>query len=264
MVVSTKVIAVIVTTKCTLRCKKCVLGIPYFKEQKHDTLENIISEIGAIFQIYDFVERVDISGGEALLHPDIEQIVDYTANFKEQFGSLRIISNGTILPRTELLRIMQRHGEQYGFLLDDYGHLSHKIVRTQELLNECFIPYKVNIYHGENQYCDGWIDFGDFAYRGYSDEQTSRVFQNCHTSENPCITLFERDAYFCVRSMLGYKFGHYDLSAAERIDLRQNHQLLAINRQKAAAFGKYPPVGCKYCNGFDTQNSERFPAAEQL
>ncbi|MEA4896801.1 MAG: hypothetical protein VB065_12830 [Eubacteriales bacterium] len=221
-------------------------------------------EIDSIFRVYDFVERVDVSGGEALLHPNIEQIVDHVANFERQFGSMRIISNGTILPKTGLLSLMQQNGKKYSFLLDDYGHLSPKMGRTQELLEEYSIPYKVNVYHGDNQYCGGWIDFGNFLCRGYSDEQVSRVFQNCHTSQNPCITIFEGDAYFCVRSMTGYKFGHYEISAAERMDLRDIYRSLSENRQKAIDFGKYPPVGCKYCNGFDTQNSERFPAAEQL
>lgn len=264
MTVTTKVIALILTTKCTLRCKKCVLGIPYFKDQKHDSFENITAELNSIFRIYDHVERIDVSGGEALLHPDIARILEYATHFERQFDSLRVISNGTVLPNVELLELLQRHGDKYGFLVDDYGSLSPQKATTLDLLDKYKIPYKVNVYHGDNQYCGGWIDFGGFENRDYTNEELNRVFKNCHTSENPCITLFEGAAYFCVRSMCGYKFGHYELSPDERIDLTNNGEPLDINRKKAAEFGKHPPVGCMYCNGFDTENSERFPAAEQL
>lgn len=261
---TTKVIALIITTRCSLRCKKCALGIPYFDDQKHDDLDMILNELDSIFKIYDYVERIDISGGEPLLHPDILEIVKHCSQHQIKFGSVRLITNGTILPKAELLETMQSLGSAYGFLLDDYGKWSPKMGEIKAMLDDKGIPYKVNLYHGAEQYCGGWIDFGGFEHRGYSETELLNVFRRCHTSENPCITLFQGEAYFCVRSMLGYKFGHYKLSKSERIDLRSITKNLSVAQKTAEGFGKLPPAGCMYCNGFDTENSARFPAAEQL
>ena len=40
----------------------------------------------------------------------------------------------------------------------------------------------------------------------------------------------------------------------------------ALDEKKAIAmeFGKHPLWACQYCNGFDPEHSERFPAGEQL
>ena len=83
-----KQLAFHITTACTLNCKQCVSLVPHFKGKGivgHISLEQIRQEIAAVFQIYDHIEDVTISGGEPLLHPNLSEIVSYCMSFEKQF-----------------------------------------------------------------------------------------------------------------------------------------------------------------------------------
>lgn len=56
-------IDVVVTTFCSLNCKNCGEWIPYLKEKKTFSLENIVRSIDNLFRNVGFIHRINIIGG---------------------------------------------------------------------------------------------------------------------------------------------------------------------------------------------------------
>lgn len=263
MRVTTKVIALEPTTVCTLRCKLCALGVPYLKKPHHEKLENVFKELKEVFKIWDYAERVDIGGGEPLMHKQLPEIVLELLKYREHYGEIRIVTNCTLMPSDELWKVIQDNSESISFLLDDYGvhsPLAKTIAEECDIRN---ISYKYNVYFGDDQFCGGWIDFGGWEDRNYSESQLKKVYNKCHTSENPCVTLYGGAAYFCCRSLLGELMGVFNSSSSEKIDLFDETVPIEEKRNIAKEFGKSIPIACRYCDGFNTE-AKRYPAAEQL
>lgn len=262
-----KVVAILLTTRCTLKCKHCALGIPYLgKKQEDDEFERIKQEIDALFTVYDYIERIDVSGGEALLHPHIDEIMDYIKKYTNQFSEIRIISNGTIIPKVSLLEVMKEisgKDKVCGFLLDNYGKYSKKVEETKDICKRHHISYKENIYYGDNPYCGGWLDFGDFSCRNYDEKELSNIFNNCHSSVYPCITLFQGKMYFCTRSLMLSLLGEKE--CADGVDVL-NDDCIDVKRMKARkmANNTRPVHACNHCNGFDWRNGHRIEPAQQI
>ncbi len=111
MILKEKQLAFHITTACTLNCKLCVNLMPCFKARKnarHIPVEQIKREISAVFEIYDFIEDVTISGGEPLIHPDLLKITEYCMSFEKQFNTLRIFTNGTLMVEPTLLEYVKK------------------------------------------------------------------------------------------------------------------------------------------------------------
>ncbi|MDR1589831.1 MAG: radical SAM protein, partial [Oscillospiraceae bacterium] len=66
-------LTLMVTTYCTLRCAQCALSIPRI-DSAHYPFNDIKQSLVRAFSLYDYVEEFMISGGEAILHPQIIKI----------------------------------------------------------------------------------------------------------------------------------------------------------------------------------------------
>lgn len=89
------------TTSCNLRCKHCYLENSVLKKEflAFDYIKKIIEEgleLG--------LETVSITGGECLLHPEINKIVEYISS---KDVDLIVFTNGTILTRKLLDTLKQ-------------------------------------------------------------------------------------------------------------------------------------------------------------
>lgn len=60
-------LAVIITTRCTLRCKKCAGLFPYFAEKQDIAYQNIIKSMKAVEKKTDYIYCLELVGGESFL-----------------------------------------------------------------------------------------------------------------------------------------------------------------------------------------------------
>lgn len=268
-----KQLAFHVTSACTLNCKLCVNLMPRFKKRclaGHIPLEQIEREISAVFRIYDFIEDVTISGGEPLLHPKLSEIVDFCMSFERQFHSLRIFTNGTILPRQRLVEQIKVGGGKLQLVVDDYGsEHSRKTGKIKALFEKNRLPLRINCYCGVEQHCGGWIDYGSpKQHRGYSGDELQKLYQNCHVAQYKCIGVFNGKMVNCCWAIFGRELGYMPFENGtpdpQLIDLLDTTVPLEEKRRIASAYGTTPIWACQYCNGFDLERSERFPAGEQV
>lgn len=91
-----------VTTHCNMKCPGCYKGVD--REETpivHEPLEKIKNEILELKRIRN-CKIITISGGEALMHPDIEEIVRFT---KSQKLHSFIHTNGILMTDDQILRM---------------------------------------------------------------------------------------------------------------------------------------------------------------
>lgn len=95
---------------CSLRCKDCDQWNPYLKNSnvKQRSYEDICRIFDALVRHVDYIGRVNIIGGEALIHPDIVKIVRYVAQCKK-VGQTLIVTNGTIALSQELIDVCKEY-----------------------------------------------------------------------------------------------------------------------------------------------------------
>ena len=65
----------LITEVCTLKCKLCSAGMPYYKKSAPISYEQIIKDIDSIFEIYEYIEKACKgikTGQDALLRKIIE------------------------------------------------------------------------------------------------------------------------------------------------------------------------------------------------
>lgn len=271
MEIREKQLAFHITSACTLNCKLCVNLMPRFKEKgaaRHIPLEQIKREISAVFQIYDYIEDVTISGGEPLLHPDVSKVVSFCMSYEKQFHSLRIFTNGTIVPKQQLIDQIREYGGKLSLVVDDYGpDCSAKVEAITSLFEKNSLPLRVNRYWGDDQHCGGWVNYGPLEqYRGYTKHQMENLYQNCHLAQYKCIEVYNGKMLNCwavFARELGYMPFENGTPDHQVIDLLDTDIPLNEKRQTAAAYGRAPLWACQYCDGFDVEKSKRYPAGEQ-
>ncbi len=249
-----------INTVCTLRCKKCITLTPYHKNPINFPKENIFRDIDKFFEIYDWIDHFDIEGGESLLHPDLASIIDKAFNYKDRFGRLHILTNGTLLPSQELINSCKSRNVL--FIIDDYGDLSCRKNELVEILSINNIQYRIDKYHGEDQYFDGWVDFGDMQKKSYSEDEKQQVFNNCRQAQVNAPYIKDGKIYVCSIQAAGIE--HISLIEGEYVNLLDDSVSIQERINLASNFGKTPLRSCSFCKGFDTENGQRYPAAEQL
>lgn len=249
----------IVNTICTLNCKRCITKTPYHVNPANYKFEDLSNEIEAFFNIYESVDHFDLEGGETLLHPDLDKIIQKALSYKHLYKTLNILTNGTIVPSESVMAACK--DEPVFFIIDDYGDLSFNKDQVIQTLEANKIDYRIDTYYGEDQYYGGWIDFGDMTFKNYSNEELCRVFENCRSGKCGAPYIKNGKMYLCP--VQATSSADIELLHGEYVDLVDPNVTMEERIEVAKKFGLNPINSCKYCKGFNV-NSERQPAAEQL
>lgn len=250
-----------INTCCTLKCKNCITLTPYHQKPMNIPKEIIFRDIDNFFKIYEWADHFDIEGGESLLHPDLAEIIEKALEYRNCYKRIHILTNGTLLPSDKLLKLACDN--QIFFIVDDYGkELSVKKQELCELLEHWKVPYRVDTYCGEEQYCGGWIDFGDMSKKNYSLEEEQKVFLNCRAAYSRAFYVKNGALYFCP--VQGANISHIPLMEGEYVRLSDPDIPLDEKIKTASLFGTKPIAACSYCKGFDAEHGKRIKAAEQI
>lgn len=186
---------VILGTKCSLMCRDCNNLIPRFKHQKDLSAERIIRSLHLILDKVDFVDRLELIGGEPFLSKNLEIVLGAVIGCKN-INKIEITTNGTVLPSSSLLPLLQN--PKVNIEISDYKAL----VEPDKLIKFCDdhdIRHKVLSINE-------WVDSGDVQARGKSFAELSVQYQNCISSYY-CKTLFEDKLFQCARASSLFALG---------------------------------------------------------
>ncbi|MBE6752157.1 MAG: radical SAM protein [Ruminococcaceae bacterium] len=260
---------VTVTNVCNLDCARCASYIPYHKKPVFVSVEKLTEYIEKYFSIVDFVKKFIITGGEPLLHPEIEKIVDVLLKYESQIGDLQIISNGTKVPNEKLISSFSQFKDKANFLIDNYGAgISVAIKDIDETLSKTNIRYVIRENNSEKSHCGGWIDLGDLTEkRCVTKEEAVKVYNMCAYAQklNFCFVM-SVDGIMnpCPPSKRCRELGSIEDNYDEYIDLLDESLTIEEQREKINRIYNFDSLSaCAFCNGLNDY-SERFVPGVQL
>lgn len=181
-----------ITERCTLRCRDCCLFVPYYEKPINISKEKIINDIDLLMSKVDYIERLRILGGEPLLHPDLKEILEAAAKYKDKIGFLCIVTNATIMPKDDVIKVCQENNiaiviSDYSIAgIDKYDEKLKKFIEKIENKVEYFVK------PSGNQWFD--IGFPHTQATVNSKEELINRYNGCATH---CRSFYDGKLYYC-------------------------------------------------------------------
>lgn len=256
------------TMRCNLKCKLCGVMVPHYDYRPHMCEEEWKKTLKMLFEVVDNVRRFQVTGGEPLVHANLDEIIKEIFRYESQFEEFWIFSNCAVPIRDNVLEVLKMHKDKVMVHCSDYGTRPEVSEKNIRLLEENGIPHRYLKYFGENQYFDGWVDNGDFVAHNRSKEENSKIFKNCsHTCRGGSWYVRGGQIHWCGRSIRGTELGMIPSTEEDYLNLfdesksiEEKKELLEILKQRTVI------TACDYCNGYygTEDTSKRYPAGEQM
>ena len=254
------VVTINITEFCTLRCKDCTMSIPYIQNPKHELLEDMINDVDILFGSVDMVAYLQLIGGEPLLYPDLDSLIEYLhCNYKDKYGEIVVYTNGTILLNDKLSKLFREL--EVKVHISDYSNVSERVKQKQtefaKDLEEKEIAYSIMT-------TETWINHGlrKNEVSDRNEEEMIAFFDKCKPG---CWTIHHGKLYYCYTGRMAQKIRGIEEDGTNYIDLRKMPQLSCYEMMEwyeGYSEQGYPTV-CRLCNGeFDKTHS--IAVAEQI
>ncbi|MDR0963124.1 MAG: radical SAM protein [Clostridium sp.] len=247
--ITVSVLEFVVTTRCNLRCRDCANLMQYYKTPSHIDKGTILRSIDRVFQLIDSIVEVNLLGGEPLLHPDLPKILDKLGEYRSKIKTLNITTNGTILPRQELLDALIRNNAM--MTVSDYGKRSGKRLQLITLLRDNGIDVKDlkdQVWNKPHTFCQNLA-------RGQS--EIAQTFKTCAAQ---CMEVLDGKLSYCVFQAHAENLHAIPESDYESLDLFDEDLTKVAVRELCNP--SRPLRACRYCTGMNYE-TEGIPAAVQ-
>ena len=226
-----------VNNVCSLRCKDCDQGMPYFNRRKIFSAEYLIANMERLLEHVDYVHQISILGGEPFLNHDLDQILKYCID-NEKIGSIIVVTNGTIYPDERILETLISKKVILGFSMYDLKDDTNR----KKLLEYCK-KHRIKIHKRS----ENWQDFGDFRRkRNYNQAELKTCFTTCFLRN--CVQFNEGVLFRCTKTrlLLDQKIAKPDKT--EYIKIKEIKSYADLHR-KLRKFYSLPYLkACDYCN----------------
>lgn len=250
-----------ITERCNLRCKKCNMLMPYYKDPKHKPLEVLKDDVDAYFQWVDYVQLFNILGGEPFLYPQVEEITEYICDtYGDRIGRIEFFTNGLPKLTESMLKLMQRYGIHVQ--VSDYRHgipaVAKRVDDFMDKLKKNHIPYRRNI---DNK----WLDFGfpDYTNGTISEMNLTNFFDRCYS---PFRGLCNKRLYYCHLNTSAVCAGLFKDDSNDYFDMEvfDEARKMDLVRFDLGYTQKGYITYCRKCKGCFAVNDEYTKVAEQM
>lgn len=267
--IETQRVSIIITKKCTLKCKLCGALAPYI-ENYNPSVSFLKKEIDAFFQIVDLTGIIDISGGEPMIRTNAIDFAlgDILYYLVEQYGNrfkkLRIFTNGTIIPNAEICKVFHEISlkKPFSITIDNYGVHSPHVEAIAEQLYTYHVEYDIRDY-SKDIHCGGWVDLRDISLKYPAPQDAKELFSKCAIPQKLgcCLELMDGVLSPCSVAAARYLCGESDKNSADILDLFADPEQMRKKLQQILTADYFP--SCHYCIGGLSDESKRVIPAEQ-
>ena len=250
------------STACNLNCKNCLNFNPFTKQFYVREWEDLKKDIDLFFSCVDYIMLFHVSGGEPLIYKHTADLIEYiNKNYGDRIGTLRTVTNGTIVPKEEVLEKLSKCNVE--ITVDDYRkavpRFNDRFKQLIDKLEEYNIKYYINTV-------ESWIDLAPEKtdYTLWSDEKLEAHRESCNQSwqelRDGKLYSCNYAAYATVAGIAG------DQDLEEVYDLRQ---FTPEKKKELVEFRLgYTTKGytnfCKTCKGFTPENNVNVGVAVQV
>ena len=234
-----KYIDIMITEKCSLKCKDCSNLMQYYNKPINSDLNILLNSVDKIMNSVDRLYEFRVLGGEPFMNKEIGKIIKHLKKY-ENVSQIVIYTNGTILPKGENLEVLK----DPKILMDitNYAHLSRNHDALIELCKKENIPFLTTI--------PKWTDSGRINYQKKSEEKLKFMFKNCCT--NDYLTLLNGKLYRCPFSANTMNLKAIPINDNEYIDLDRKITKDELKKEIIDLYHKPEYLtACHYCNGRD-------------
>jgi len=159
----------VVTEKCTLKCKDCANLMQFFEDPKTYEFEEIIAGMRSLASRCEFIHEVRIIGGEPFVNKDIYRIIEAVAAIGN-VNKIVLYTNGMVPPKKERLATLDLR--KVVFSVTDYGEIGRNLNKTVQCLTELNLAFRVHPP-------EHWTDSGRILDTPTSDNFAQTEFSKC-------------------------------------------------------------------------------------
>jgi len=246
-----KSLDIVVTEKCSLRCRDCSNLMQYYQKPRDADRDILLASIDRFMTNVDELLEARILGGEPFMYKDLPAIIEKLSSYGN-CRKITILTNGTLLPRDRVLESLKN--SKVSLIISDYGKLSKNITGLKTILGQNKIPFIANNI-------DSWQDCATIAFRERTDNELMNLFGDCCV--NDTLTLLHGRLYTCPFSAHTDNLKGIPVDQNEdQIDLIRSNDQQIKEKIRNLYSGKKYLKACSYCAGRD-YNAGRIEVAAQ-
>ena len=253
-------VEIFLTSHCPLRCEKCIAYIPYFKEYSHTPIDKLKSDADCLLNKVDYINKYKVLGGDGLVYPDLVEYIDYVCvKYGHKIGSVRIGTNGTIIPSESVLDICMK----YDVIMDvsDYKCTIGERSKLDQIIETCNkAGVKVDIKRTGEQ----WLDMG-FPNRLPGEKDEDGLKNHYYMCSMFCRDFDDGKLFHCCTNFAAVKAGLYPLNSNDYFDFRKEFSKKELMEYEIGFCDIGHTSFCKVCRGCsDEVNPFHTEVAKQL
>ena len=237
---------VILTSKCTLRCRNCSNLMGYFEHSADLEKEKILQSLDIILKHVDILPCCELIGGEPFAAKNLGEILEYVLA-QDKILCVEITTNATIIPEERILSMLKN--EKITVIVRNYGR-----VVNQKKFIEKLEEYGINIVFHSHEY---WISVGGVEKRNRTEEELKLQYDSCGVGKT-CKALWENKIFPCARAAslfhLGYMKNEQYLEIYDRDGIKEDIVEFLLDAKYNA---------CDHCD-MSFGKPVRIPIAEQV
>ena len=224
-----------VGTQCSLCCKECDQWNPYLKNHRCFSYKEICNNMEQLLSNVNYIGRVNVLGGEALLHPEIVEIVQYLAD-QQKIGQLVIVTNGTIRIKKELLEVCK--AKHVMIWVNRYDASS----KWNQIERDC----RINNIQIVTAISQQWETMGEYG-KVYNNSVKELKCVLDHCCFKTCAMLYGNVFYRCGRTAVIEQEGFDKMPDAEKIYADKIHSKLEMLWKLYKMYALEYLEACRYC-----------------
>lgn len=246
-----KSLDVVVTEKCSLKCRNCSNLMQYYQKPRDVDSGLLLASLDRFMETVDELFEARVLGGEPFMYKDLAAVIRKLCSYP-RCKKVTIMSNGTLLPRKEVLETLL--DPKVSLIISDYGSLSKNINGLKELLSRHHIPFI-------SESIDSWQDCATIQYRQRNEIELIDLFGDCCV--NDTLTLLHGKLYGCPFSahVDNLKAVPFD-SSDDNLDLMKTENTRIKRMIRNLTMEKKYLKACSFCAGRD-YNVDRIEVAVQ-
>lgn len=248
-------IDVIITEKCSLRCRDCSNLMQYYENPRDCDSEMLLKSIDAFCAIVDEVMDFRVIGGEPFMNKEWHAI---TKRLIDEPKGRRVViyTNGTIIPNRKHIPLLQN--EKTLVIISDYGVLSRNLTGLQKVLEENKVAHHV-------LKIDKWLDCSAICPHNRGVDGNKEIFRLCCAKN--MATLSDGKLFRCPYAANAFRLSAVPDSKDDYIDIFQepiDAESMPATKEKVRRYllhKEYLEI-CDYCNGRPLAGVETRPAEQ--
>ena len=245
-------IDVVVTEKCSMKCKDCSNLMQYYANPVNADFDRLSGALKKIMNEVDHVLEFRLIGGETFVNRQAHEYLNMLREF-DNYSRIAVYTNGTIIPRRENIAHFAK--DDVYVRITDYGKHSRNIEGMRSSFDEFGVQHDSRVPE--------WQDCGTIKRHFRTEEESEKVFEECCV--NKTLTLIQDRLYQCPFSGNAHNLGATKLKESEYLDEVASLEDGEIRNRLFGMFRETKFLSaCDSCSGRPMDGERNHPVAIQV